>query len=268
MVFHSSFEYSYLFLPVVGFAIGMLASMIGGGGGFFFLLVLILLFNVPAQIAVATSLAATLPICIVGTMAHYRHGHIDLRMGFSLALAGIVGALLGAFLTRLMTNEQLRISFGIYLILLAINMRYIQWRRARAKARGSKLSGSTRVQKMTKGSVYGFLAGIITGTFGTSGTAPVLAGLLAIRMPVKLVVGTSLMVVLVNTVSALTGHFLVGKIDLTLVSFLASGAIIGAVSGPRVLAGVTIGKAEGPIRNWYALAMVIFGMVMIINTLL
>jgi len=67
MIFHSSFQYCYLWLPLVGFIIGFFASMAGGGGGFFFLPVLILLFKVPAQIAVATSLAATLPICIVGS---------------------------------------------------------------------------------------------------------------------------------------------------------------------------------------------------------
>jgi len=66
MIYHSSFEYYYLWLPLIGFMIGFIGSLIGGGGGFFFIPVLTLIFHVPAQIAVATSLAATLPIGIVG----------------------------------------------------------------------------------------------------------------------------------------------------------------------------------------------------------
>lgn len=263
MIFHSSFEYSYLWLILIGFAIGLLATMLGTGGGFFFLFVLILLFEVPAQIAVATSLAATLPICIIGLFGHYRHGHIDFRIGLLFVIAGILGAILGATLTRIMTSGQLKTSFGIYLILLALHMFINNWRRNRSQAKGGDGSDGSGMKKIPKGSFYGLLAGVISGTFGTSGAAPVLAGLLAIRMPLKLVAGTSLMVVLVNTVSALGAHFLVGEIDLTLVYFLVTGAIIGAFYGPKLLAGLKTSRAEGSVRQWYAVAMIVFGIIMI-----
>jgi hypothetical protein len=118
---------------------------------------------------------------------------------------------------------------------------------------------------MARGSFFGFLSGIITGTFGTSGTAPVQAGMFAMRMPLKIVVGTSLMVSTVNTFSAMGAHFLVGNIDLTLVFFLTTGTIIGALIGPKFLAGIKIGRAEGPIRFYYALGMIAFGIIMIVS---
>jgi uncharacterized protein len=263
MIFHSSFEYIYLWLPLIGFIIGLWGSMLGGGGGFFFIPILTVLFNVPAQISVATSLAATLPICIVGTFGHYRKGNIDVRVGMTFAFAGILGALAGAKLTSLMTAGQLKISFGIYSILIALIMIIGNWREKRDEANGSKKTKKSRLLKITRGSFFGFLSGVITGTFGTSGTAPVQAGLFAMRMPIKLVVGTSLMVSTVNNFSALGGHFLVGEIDLTLVYFLTAGAIIGALLGPKLLADVKIGRAEGPIRIWYALGMIVFGIIMI-----
>ncbi|MEN6445525.1 MAG: sulfite exporter TauE/SafE family protein [Candidatus Cloacimonas sp.] len=265
MIFHSAFEYSYIWLPLIGFIIGFFASMVGGGGGFFFLPALILFFKVPAQIAVATSLAATLPVCIVGSFGHYRNGNIDVRMGLVFALAGIIGALSGASLTSLMTSKQLKTSFGIYSILIAFQMIINNWKKKKAEANGIKIPDVSNLQKVTKGTFYGFLAGVITGTFGTSGTAPVLAGLFAMRMPIKLVVGTSLMVVCVNTLFALGAHFIVGKIDLTLIYFLTAGTVIGAFSGPKLLAGIKIDRAEGPIQQWYALGMIVFGILMIIS---
>jgi uncharacterized membrane protein YfcA len=73
------------------------------------------------------------------------------------------------------------------------------------------------------------------------------------------------MVSTVNNFSALGGHFLVGEINLTLVYFLTAGAIIGALIGPKLLADVKIGRAEGPIRLWYAVGMIVFGIIMIIS---
>ena len=265
MIFHSSFEYSYLWLPLVGFVIGMLAAMIGGGGGFFFPPILILLFGVDAQVAVATSLAATIPICLVGSVAHYRKGNMDLRMGLIFGLAGILGALTGAGLTGLMTAEQLKITFGAYSFLLAINMLINNHRDRKRIKRNEPIPENSVLRKTLLGSVYGYISGMVTGTFGTSGTAPVLAGLFTLRMPLKMVVGTSMMIILGNTVSALGAHFLVGEIDMTLVYFLAFGATIGAFTGPVLLAGVRIGRAESKIKQYYALAMGIIGLIMMVS---
>ena len=264
MVFHSVFENSYLWLPLVGFIIGFLGAIIGGGGGFFFLPVLILLFHVPAQVAVSTSLAATLPVCIVGAYSHYRNGNIDLKIGSVFAIAGILGAIIGAALTGMLTTDQLKVSFGVYSIFLAGHMMLGNRKKLKAEANGEILPEKTPFQKRSRGSVYGLLAGIITGTFGTSGTAPVLAGLFAIRIPIQVIAGTSLLIVFVNTFSALGAHFMVGKIDLTLVYFLTAGTIIGAFAGPRLITGVKVERSENSVRFWFALIMMAFGLLMII----
>ena len=139
------------------------------------------------------------------------------------------------------------------------------WKEKRAQANGTLIPVRSAFQKISRGSFFGFLSGIITATFGTSGTAPIQTALFSMRTPIKLVVGTSLMVSTVNTFSAMGAHFLVGDIDLTLVYFLTAGTIIGAALGPRLLAGIKIGRSEGPIRFWYALGMIAFGVIMIIT---
>lgn len=70
----------------------MLGSLLGGGGGFVFLPLLTLVVGVPAQTAVVTSLVATLPVCIAGSVAHFRRGNIDFKVGAVFALSGIIGA--------------------------------------------------------------------------------------------------------------------------------------------------------------------------------
>ena len=264
MIFYSSFENIYLLLPIIGFLIGLFGTMLGGGGGFFFLPVLTLIIGVPAHTAVATSLAATLPIGIVGSWGHYRKGNIDMRTGSLFSMAGIVGALIGARLTNFISGPQLKLLFGIYSILIALNMLFNGARKLKEQnddGSNSKL----KAIRFGKGSFFGLTAGMIAGTFGTSGTAPIIAGLFSMRLPVKLVVGTSLLVVLVNTVFAVGAHFLIGSIDLTLIAFLTAGSVIGAFLGPRLFSKAKIGKSEKKVQYLYAAVVAAIGILMIVN---
>jgi uncharacterized protein len=262
MIFYSSIQNSYLWLPLIGLVVGLLGSMIGGGGGFVFPPLLILFFNVPAHVAVTTSLAATLPICLLGAAGHYRKGNLDLRTGIKFGLAGIIGALMGTYITGMLSHEMLKDSFGIYIILLSMFLIVTNYR-GKSRSDPGRKNSIHRLASASKGSFFGFTGGIISGTFGTSGTLPVLAGLFAVKLPVKLIAGTSLMVIFINTVFALTGHLLLGIIDLTLILFLTAGTAIGAVAGPRLMTGFVLPRREGAIRQIFAYLMLIFGIVIL-----
>jgi len=265
MIFHSSVELIYFILPVLGFLIGLFGTMLGGGGGFFFLPILTLLLHASAQTAVITSLVATLPIGLVGSWGHYRNGNIDIKVALMFIAVGIVGAFAGAAITSRISSEQLKACFGLYSILIAINIFYGTYRKKKAENQGQD-TALTRGGTVARSSFFGLAAGLITGTFGTSGTAPVLAGLFSLRIPIKLVIGTSLMIVLVNTLFAIGAHVFVGHIDFTLVYFLTAGSALGAVTGPRLLAkSKKIDRSENKARYWYALVMVVIGILMIVG---
>ncbi len=266
MIFHSAFENNYLWLPLVGLVVGLIGTLIGGGGGgFFFIPVLTLLFGVPAHVAVTTSLAATLPICLIGSIGYYRNGHVSVRLGMLMSAAGIFGALGGASFISLITHQQLIILYGSFAVLLALYMLRSIWQSKRDRANGIENVEDTRFKKVVKGTLFGFLAGVITSTSGATGATQVQAGLFAMRIPLKVVIGTSLMVVMANTISSLGAHFLVGKIDLTLIYFLTAGTVIGSLLGPKLLKDVKLERIDGPIRLWYAFGMILFGIVMIIS---
>ncbi|MDD4225118.1 MAG: sulfite exporter TauE/SafE family protein [Mariniphaga sp.] len=264
-IFYSAVECSYFWLPLAGFIIGLAASMTGSGGGFFFLPVLVLFFHVPPQVAVATSLAASLPIGLIGSLGHYREGHVDGKLWAVFSITGIVGALIGAGITNLTSPGLLKTGFGIYAILMAIPILINYWSRKKARTVGLKQHKYLKNHKIFRGSFYGFIAGMVAGTFGTSGAAPVLAGLLTLRIPVKRVVGTSLLIVLINTIFALGAHLVMGETDLTLVLFLAAGSGLGAYVGTKLLAGMKTGRVEAPVRLWYAIGMIVLGMVIIFS---
>ncbi len=273
----SAFQLSYLWLPIFGLIVGLLASVIGSGGGLVLPLILILIFGAAAPTAVGTSLAAILPLCAVALVGHHRSGNIDTRLGALFGITGVTGALVGVGLTRIMGAELLRAAFGVYTLLLGVAMVPRKSRPLPSVRPGnsdmshasedSSPAGALSCCRRTfvLGSLYGFAGGLISGSFGTSGSAPVLAGLFALRMPLKLVIGTSLMVVLIKTAAALAGHVVFGVIDLTLVLLLTPGTVLGAVAGPRLLARAAVESRENQIRRVLAVAVMLAGVLMLVR---
>ena len=262
----SEIQNNYFFLPLIGFVIGIFGTILGGGGGFFFIPILTLWFAVPAQTAVMTSLMATLPITLVGSVSHYRRRNIDVSVAAVFIAGGLIGAVAGARITGWITESQLKVAFGIYSIMMGFG---IALRSRRNKEAGKLTEGQNKRDgrsMIAKGSFYGLVAGTITGAFGTSGTMPVIAGLYSMRIPLKVIIGTSLLVVLFNSIFAISAHLIIGKVDVTLVSFLTAGSVIGALGGPGILSRMKIdNKAESAAAFWYAATMIIIGILMILG---
>ncbi|PRY98851.1 sulfite exporter TauE/SafE family protein [Marinilabilia salmonicolor] len=263
MTFFSTIEPIYYLLPLAGLIVGLFGTILGGGGGFFFLPILTLVIGAPAQTAVITSLVATLPICIVGAAMHYRKGNMDIRTGSVFAISGILGAFAGAAIANYIIPQLLKTIFGIYAVGIG-GLMLMNVKQRRSDKTNKTFNKRRKPTNYLKKPAYGFLAGIITGTFGTSGTAPVLAGLFAARLPVKMVIGTSLFVLVVNTSFAVGAHFLMGQIDLTLVTLLTAGSIPGALLGPVILSNIKTENSESSIKYVYATVMVLIGILMII----
>ena len=256
MIFSSSIEPVYFILPVIGFIVGLLGTMLGGGGGFIFLPTLTLIIGVPTQIAVITSLVATLPICLIGAISHYNRANINIRIAIIFSVTGLIGALSGVAIAGRLSSELLKTIFGIYSILMALNIVL--------NIRKENSDNNKSVFNRTKAPFYGFFAGIATGSLGISATAPILAGLFSLSLSVKTAIGTSILIVLSNTLFAAGAHFVVGEIDMTLLLFLTIGSTLGALIGPRLLDEIKSNNSN-KFKYIYAAVMAILGTIMILK---
>jgi uncharacterized membrane protein YfcA len=262
MIANSSFDPSYLWLPLVGMGIGILVTMFGGGGGFFYVPILTLLFRVPTQLAAATSLAATIPTVVVGSLEHYRQGNINMQFGIIFGVAGLVGAFAGAYLSALISSALLQKLFGVYAIILTIPMALTSRKRFKNQGNEGTEPPPLTNSKIILSSFFGILSGIMAGLFGTSGTASIVAGLYILGLPVTLVVGTSVMVVLFNVLSGFVGHLVVGQFDMLLFLLLGCGAVLGAFLGPRLLNKINVQLLEKVYGVLFTLLVIGFGLIM------
>ena len=264
MIFQSPVEPIYYVLPLIGLLVGLFGSMVGGGGGLIFLPVLVLMLDIPAHTALITSLVATLPISVFGSVAHYRKGNIHLKVAVMFALAGLFGALAGASIAHEFSDDGLMAGFGIYCICIGLYIIFSTRRlQILPQSPQAKKTISSRYKNKIKSSLFGFSSGVITGAFGTSGAAPLMAGLFSMNIPVKMVIGTSLAIVASNTLFAIGSHFFVSQIDMTLVIFLTSGSVLGAIIGPSLISRVKTDNSEVRIRYIFAVGICILGIIMI-----
>lgn len=266
MIVSSAFDPSFLWLLPIGAVIGLLVTVFGGGGGFFYVPILTLLFHVPTQLAAATSLAATIPTVIVGSIEHYRNGNVDVRVGVIFGVAGLIGAFLGAYISTLVSSDLLRKLFGAYALALTVPMVLTSKNRLKQSKDAAREKRPFTASKAVLSSLFGLLSGVMAGLFGTSGTASIVAGLYILGLPVTVVVGTSVVVVLFNAVSGLAGHLLVGQLNLALLLFLGVGSAIGGFFGPKILAKINVQTLEKVYGILFIALVIVLGVIMLLTS--
>jgi len=259
------FNTSFLLLPLFGFIIGLLVSMFGGGGGGLYVPLLTVLFNVPIQVAIATSLASVIPTTIFGAYAHYKQGNVNIQIGLIIGITGILGTLIGVYLSTLIPSLILRKLFGIISILLVIPMLFRKNKKTNKTDDNINAPKIINRKKISICSIFGLLSGIMSGLFGVSGSAPVAAGLYILGFPTNMVIGTSVFVLFFNAVSGLFGHMAVGHINLKLAILLGGSAGIGALIGPILLKTIKTDIIDKVFKIIITILMIIMGVMMIIK---
>ena len=254
-----------LILGLGGF-VGLLSGIFGVGGGFL-MTPLLMMFGIPPTVAAASDSNQIVGASTSGTLAHMRLGNVDIPMGVMLLIGGIVGGTLGVQvikLLRAMGNADFLIAIT-YVIMLGGVGGYMFWESLqglkKAEAAPAFDGGTSEpVPAEKKESLmqrlpfqyrfeksgceismllplgFGVLVGILAAIMGVGGgfiMVPVMVYLL--RMPMHVVVGTSLFQILftcvnVTIMQAWSNH----TVDFILAVLLLLGSTIGAQVGTAV----------------------------------
>jgi len=259
----------YLYLPValtsinvlipvgLGLAVGLLSGLFGVGGGFL-MTPLLIMFGIPATVAAATDSNQIVAASTSGTYAHWRVGNVDFKMGLYLLAGGFIGGLVGVQGIKLL-NAMGNADFVIkmtYVLMLGIVGAYMfveslmsMKKKDAETSKPAKESGFTKFLKslpmqthfeksgVTHSAllpiVFGGFVGILAAVMGVGGgflMVPVMVYIL--RMPMHVVVGTSLFQILFNCIEvtflqAYSNH----SVDFILAVLLLIGSTFGAQVG-------------------------------------
>jgi uncharacterized membrane protein YfcA len=245
-----------LLLLGIGLAIGFLSGMFGIGGGFIMTPLLILL-GVPSGVAVGTGASQVMASSVSSALGHWQRGNIDLQMGYLLIGGGVVGAISGVRILYVLKQVgQLDFFVSLtYVILLGVigtlmlieSLRTL--RAAPARAGGSRRGGQhTWIQglplkrRFAQSKLYisaippvaiGAFVGWLTAIMGVGGGFVMVPAMIyLLRMPTRMVIGTSaFQIVVVTAITTVLQAMQNHAVDVALALPLILGGVIGAQYG-------------------------------------
>jgi uncharacterized membrane protein YfcA len=225
-------------LVPLGAVIGFLVAALGAGGSLLTLPVLVGLVGLSPYAATTASLFITGSTAATGLVAPARSGRVAWVAGLSLAALGIPAAWLGAQWAASAPPAALLAVFGVVVGIAALALAL----RRPGQELGDELTARVlrcpalswcRAVRVVRWVAIGLVVGLLTGVLGVGGGFLVVPALvLLVGMPVHRAVGTSLLVVTVNSVVGLLAR--AGTpLDWAVVLPLSIGGVLGALAGSR-----------------------------------
>jgi uncharacterized protein len=226
----------WLLAAAVGFVSGILSGVFGVGGGIVMTPGFDWLLPVAPIVALESPLPVILPTSATGAYTYHQQREVDVRAAGWMAPAGFAGAIVGALGTELVDTTILLLATAALLAWQSVSiLRGARGREARAPAAAAP---ATLL-------LIGATAGVVSGLMGIGGgivMVPLLAGWLG--MPLKRVLGTSLLTIPALAIPGTAVHAALGNIDWSVVV----AATLGAVPGARIGARLALGTAERTLR--------------------
>ncbi|GAA4884512.1 sulfite exporter TauE/SafE family protein [Flaviramulus aquimarinus] len=107
-----------------GIIIGTITGIIGAGGGFLYVPALVVWANIPMKKAVGTSLIIVTINSLIGFIGDIQTLEIEWGFLLTFTLISIVGIILGVFLSKFISGEKLKKSFGFFVLIMAVYIIY------------------------------------------------------------------------------------------------------------------------------------------------
>jgi hypothetical protein len=226
--------------------------------------------------ATTTSLLVVGTAALVGMVGHARAGRVRFTTGVVVGVTGIGGSLAGSALNRAVDGDVLLLGFGLLVFVAAWRMvtgcpsctRIGEERAMKvadpaddAAAGVAVLTGRrVHVGMIVPVALIGTAVGFLTGLFGVGGgfvIVPALTLVLGFNMPQA--VGTSLLVIVLNTATTLAVRLGTTGVEWSVAVPFTVAALAGVLTGSRVADRVD----AGVLVRWFAAALVALSLYMI-----
>jgi uncharacterized protein len=242
----------------LGAAVGFLSGLFGVGGGFLITPFLIF-FGIPSPVAVATGVNQVVASSVSGTMAQWRRGNVDFKLGAVMLSGGMVGSIVGVQLVKaLRETGQIDLFIALcYVTFLGIigSLMLIESLSAILKARAGKSSGRRSGQhswihglpfkmRFARSKLYisaippialGMMVGLLSAIMGVGGGIIIVPAMIyLLRVPTNVVIGTSLFqTIFVASFTTIMHSWQNQSVDAVLAMLLVVGGVVGAQFGAR-----------------------------------
>ncbi len=215
-----------------GLIVGALLGLVGGGGSILAVPALVYGVGLPLAAAIPTSLVVVGASSAVAVLPRLRTG-VNWRLALIVGAAGTATAYLGAAVNRLLDPKILLLAFAAIMVFAGIRMLMptvasggscalpgggVHWRSCLPKA-------------IATGAVVGFLTGLL-GVGGGFLIVPALT--LVLGLPMALTVGTSLVIIVINSAAGFAAHLADLQINWAVTAAFAGAAMAASLAAGRI----------------------------------
>jgi uncharacterized membrane protein YfcA len=194
----------------------------------------------------------------MGALIHNRNGriHHEETLNWRVALifggVGMVTSYLAAGLSKFVSPTMLMVLFALLMLVVGAFMVL--------NRKGQRAEGSTRGWIITIAS--GASVGLLTGFLGVGGGFLIVPALvMLVGLPMRQAVGTSLVVIAMNSLAGLLGHLTGATFDMALIMTFVATGFIGAFAGAR------LGRILKPdhLRTSFAVFVMFLAVVLLVD---
>jgi hypothetical protein len=247
---------------VASLLIGVSLGLIGGGGSILTVPVMVYLFGLHPLLATSYSLFIVGTTSLVGAYTNFRKGLVNAKAALFFGASSVATV----FITRkfivpaipqnILTIGDITLSASLLtMVLFALLMLVASIGMIRNKKMPAAEKECKDCMRLPKLLVYGVGIGIITGLLGAGGGFLLIPALVfLLQLPMKKAIGTSLLIIALNSLIGFAGdlgHFSIDWFFLLKITAIAiAGIFLGSAINKRI-AGDKLKKGFG----WFVLLM-------------
>ncbi|MBL7543164.1 MAG: sulfite exporter TauE/SafE family protein [Bdellovibrionaceae bacterium] len=221
---------------------GITLGLVGGGGSILTVPIMVYLFHLSPTMATGHSLFIVGVTALTGSLMYIRKGHVDFNTGFLFAIPSVVGVNISRGLILPKIPETLIHIQGFILtkdILVMIAFATLMLVASYAMIKKRDEPKKNEIKPLTRSlllSSQGLIVGLIAGFVGAGGGFLIIPALVFFaRLPMKVAVGTSLLIIATQSLLGFAGDLARGfTVQWPLLSIVASIAIVGIVAGSSI----------------------------------
>lgn len=255
----------YLAAVVIGFTLGL----IGGGGSILTVPALVYLVGIDSVLATAYSLFIVGVASLVGSINYMRRGLVS----YPTALVFAVPSFTAVYTTRrwivpaipdplvqgsiggadflLSKSTAVMVFFAVIMVLASVSM-----------IRSGKTKGEPQEGKVHYNYpmivLEGAVVGILTGLVGAGGGFLIIPALVVLaKLPMKLAIGTSLLIIAAKSLIGFTGDMGVRTIDWSFLLLFTAISVVGIWAGTYASRLVAAEKLKAGF-GWFVLVMAVY----------
>ncbi|PWN62462.1 sulfite exporter TauE/SafE family protein [Chryseobacterium viscerum] len=256
-------------MEIIGYTaavlIGVSLGLIGGGGSILTVPVLVYLFGIDVFLATEYSLFVVGISSLVGSVSYFKKGLVDFKMALVFGIPSVISIFLTRiYLLPLIPEEVLRIenftvTRNIFLLLIFAGLMVLaSYKMIRNSIFEGPLESTTDKNNALRAAGQGSIVGVLTGLVGAGGGFMIIPALVnLLKIPMKIAIGTSLVIISFNSLIGFVSSVDHVKIEWKLLISITAIAVAGIIIGSQLSKKID-GRKLKPAFGWFILIMGIY----------